>query len=454
MPPLTAALAATRFGLGARPGELEEIGASGPDWLLHQLEAPDHRHMARDLPPSEQVVRSLLAERQARRRAESLDPSAGARIDRTRREQRQELYARDVMARTAQGINTSTPFFEHLVHFWSNHFTVSATKAAVFNLAGPFEREAIRPHITGRFADMLLAVVRHPAMLLYLDNAQSVGPRSPAGKRRGRGLNENLAREIMELHTLGVQGGYTQEDVTNFAKVLTGWTIAGPRHRQNRLGAFQFEPLMHEPGAQRILGKSYAQKGAAQGEAVLMDLAHHPATARFIATKLARHFIADTPPPPLVDRLATAFLDSGGDLKVVAQALIRAPESWTPNAAKLKTPDELIISTLRALSLPVPEAKRLVSFYTLLGQRPFSAPSPAGWPDRAADWAGPDAIRKRLEWIHALALHAADRFDPRELAHSILGARLNARTADAVARASDRVQGLVLLLMSPDFQRR
>ena len=193
-----------------------------------------------------------------------------------------------------------------LVMFWSNHFCVSANKGPVRGMAGAYEREAIRPHVLGRFVDMLLAVERHPAMLVYLDNHVSIGPNSRAGLNRGLGLNENLAREILELHTLGVGGGYTQEDVTNLARILTGWTVANLANPVGEPGRFFFAPARHEPGAWTVLGKRYGEAGMAAGEAVLRDLARHPATARHIARKLARHFVSAEPPAALVARLTPA----------------------------------------------------------------------------------------------------------------------------------------------------
>ncbi len=208
-------------------------------------------------------------------------------------------------------------FVERLVWFWSNHFCISADN--IIAMVGPYEREAIRPHVLGRFADLLFAAESHPAMLFYLDNVQSMGVDSIAGINRDKGLNENLAREILELHTLGVRSGYSQTDVASFAKVLTGWTWIAPIEPAHG-GEFIFAKRLHEPGEQIVLGKRYAE-GAWIKVAVLADLAHHPATAEHIAQKLARHFVAEEPPPALIDRLAKTFNDSEGDLKEVAKSL-------------------------------------------------------------------------------------------------------------------------------------
>jgi uncharacterized protein (DUF1800 family) len=216
----------------------------------------------------------------------------------------QKTYRAEALARLQRAVIADCGFVERLVVFWSNHFCISANKGGLARMwAGSFEREAIRPHVLGRFSDMLKAVEQHPAMLFFLDNQQSLGPESRAGENRKRGLNENLAREIMELHTLGVGGGYSQDDVTSLARIITGWTFAGRLGQLGTPGTFVFNANAHQPGAQRLLGKIYENNGVAQGEAALADIARHPSTAKFIATKFVRHFVADDPPPALVARL-------------------------------------------------------------------------------------------------------------------------------------------------------
>jgi uncharacterized protein (DUF1800 family) len=351
---------------------------------------------------------------------------------------------------------------ERLVQFWSNHFAVSIDKIAVLGLAGCMEREAIRPHVLGRFGDMLLAVEKHPAMLLFLDNVQSVGPNSPAAQRgvRQLGLNENLAREILELHTLGVDGGYTQADVTSFAKVITGWSAGALRGRYARFdnnarpGEFNFRAIVHEPGPQTVLGKRYAQDGMAQGEAVLKDLAASPATAQHLANKLARHFIADDPPPAAVERLKRAYLRSGGDLSAVYVALIDSPEPWAAQASKYKTPTDYVQSVFRGLELPLPEGQKALGAFEALGQRQFSPGSPAGWPDRSADWDGSAALMKRIELANSIAQRIGNTRDAAALAGQLLGATLSEATAKSIARAESGVQALTLLLTAPEFLRR
>jgi uncharacterized protein (DUF1800 family) len=390
----------------------------------------------------------------------AIDPFAGAGLadtasmklrrskdnDRSRRQR----YFNEMDARYQWNIAEGGTFRERLVRFWSNHFTISWTALPpLLGVVGSYEREAIRPHIMGRFEDLLLAVTRHPAMLAYLDNRTSVGPNSQAGRNRKRGLNENHAREILELHTLGVDGGYSQNDVIALAKMLTGWTLERGR------AAFQFEPRIHEPGAKTLLGKRYGQKGEAQAEAALRDLARHPSTARFIATKLARHFEQDDPSPSLVERLADVFLQSQGDLAKLSEALIDAPELWKPELRKVKTPEELLISALRATGLPprLPE-NALLQSAKIMGQAPFTAPSPQGWPDRAEGWAGPAALKARIDWANRLAAGIPSMEAPARLAKKLLGPLVSPRTISAIANAESPKQGLVLLLMSPEFQRR
>ena len=296
---------------------------------------------ATPLAPSDEIFAALLAARQElkERRREAIEqssPDAKAAMN-VLREAYQPHYRAQVLARAQSAALTARPFGERLVHFWSNHFAVSADKGAIFGLAGTLENEAIRPHVNGRFVELLTAVEKHPAMIAFLDNQFSVGADSEAARfaaqrnaKRPFGINENLAREILELHTLGVDGGYTQQDVTSFAQIITGWSIGGGKGRLagGETGRFYFRDNLHEPGPKRFLGRVYAQDGYAQGEAVLADLAHHPSTAHFIATKLARHFIADDPPAAAVERLARAYLKSGGELPQVYAALIESPEAW------------------------------------------------------------------------------------------------------------------------------
>ncbi|MDG2533796.1 DUF1800 domain-containing protein [Sphingomonas sp. HITSZ_GF] len=378
------------------------------------------------------------------------------------REQRQ-YYVGMVSARALTAITSPTPFAERLVHFWANHFAVSADKLELVGLSGTLEFEAIRPHVMGKFGDMLNAVERHPAMLLYLDQAVSVGPNSAIAQRqRGRrsGLNENLAREIMELHTLGVRSVYTQADVTEFARAMTGFTVAGigrgpgARLTDGAPGSFYFADRLHEPGTRTILGKQWSQQGEHQAAAVLDHLATHPATAHHIATKLARHFASDDPPAPLVARLEKAFLSSGGDLPTVYRALIAAPECWAPKPAKFKSPWEWSISAMRALGTQQVQPQAVNGLMGQLGQPTWKPGSPAGWDDVAGAWAGPDAVMRRVEAAERMAARARDTIDARQRAAQLFPDALSAGTAQSIARAESPGQGLALMLVSPEFMRR
>jgi uncharacterized protein (DUF1800 family) len=298
---------------------------------------------------------------------------------------------------------------------------------------------------------MLHAVEGHPAMLFYLDNAASMGPNSTAGINRTRGLNENLAREILELHTLGVRTGYTQEDVVRFANVLTGWTFLSPIDNPEHGGEFSFNPRLHEPGAQKVIGKTYEDDGVEQGRAVLRDLAKEPATATHVAGKLARYFVADEPPAPLVERMAKTFLDSDGDLKEVAKALITAPEAWDPAQVKLKRPIEWVVAMVRATGLRG-DPERFMRGQALLGQPMWRPPSPKGFADDEATWI--DTMGARLDVANNFAELVAGRVDPDEIIGGVLASAVSPEVSEAVGRAETRQQALALLFMSADFQRR
>ncbi len=468
---LTAAIAANRFGLGARPGELAAIGNSGPDWLRAQLHGPAPQIAGEGLQSSASILTQIYDLRRTIR-AERLsgdgarDPAAGTAAIGAFKKLGQlvrPIYISEASARLRESVATDRPFLERLTHFWANHFAVSVDKSALPALAGSYEREAIRPYVLGSFTDMLLATERHPAMLLYLDNQMSMGPDSRAAHNiaqrnpeRKIGINENLARETMELHTVGVDGGYTQTDVTSFSEVLTGWSVAGPDGWRTgaQPGTFLFRAAMHQPGPKIVMGKRYPDTGYDQGVAVLRDLAGRPATARFIATKLARHFIADDPPAPAVDRIAAAFSESGGDLPTAYRALIDSPEAWKEPVAKYKTPSDFIVSSFRGLELPVKQDKAPVGLFQLLGQRIWAPGSPAGWPDRSADWNGASELLKRIEWADAVGQRVGPKRNAMELAPQLLGDALSAATRAAIAHAASAAQAIALLLACPEFMRR
>jgi uncharacterized protein (DUF1800 family) len=346
-------------------------------------------------------------------------------------------------------------FTERLVAFWSNHFCISANKGALARMwAGSFEREAIRPHVLGRFADMLKSVEQHPAMLFFLDNQQSLGPDSRAGQNRKRGLNENLAREIMELHTLGVGGGYTQDDVTALARIITGWTFAGRQGKLGEPGSFAFNANAHQPGPERLLGKIYDADGIAQGEAALADIARHPSTAKFIATKLVRHFVADEPPPQLVARLQGIFTATDGDLRAITIALVDADEAWRAPLTKLRSPYEFLVAAGRALGRVPDDPGLYLGALNTLGQPLWSPAGPNGFADTNAAWAAPEGMKLRLDVSAQIASRAGNTIDPRELLDLVAADAASEETRQAIERAESKQQALALLLMSPEFQRR
>ncbi len=498
--PMTALIALNRFGLGARPGDLSAASADPRGFLAQELKQGDAALLATDLPSSEEALVQVFGIRQRRkeerRRAaatagESVgqgakaaggkpsaprsgmqqdeganapaastagdmqSPKGDGRANRRALNPVQQSYRDEVIARLRKQTRAEAGFVERLVAFWSNHFAVSAAKGPLVRAAaGAFEREAIRPHVLGRFADMLRAVEQHPVMLFYLDNQRSMGPNSRAGRNRGKGLNENLAREILELHTLGADGGYSQADVTALARIITGWTFGGREGRGGEPGRFLFRPNWHETGAHRLLDKTYSETGLAQGEAALADLARHPSTARHIAAKLARHFVADAPPPPLVERLAAVFRETEGDLAAVSLALIQDDDAWRGPMTKMRTPAEFMIAIARATGF-LPERPQLIlSSLRAMGMIPWQPPGPNGFPDTADAWSSPEAMKARLDvsWRAAQQIKTVEQ--PLAVLDATVGSAASAETREAIARAESREQGLAILFMSPEFQRR
>lgn len=427
------AIAAIRFGLGPRPGELAHAGHDPRGWLLAQLAS---------VPP----VPAALA---------AAAPDAAAGLEATFLQQRtqpdpnpvQLAYRGFVAELVGYLAATETPFLERWALFWANHLSVSLRGGNTGALVGDYFLNVVRAHCLGKFQDLLLASARHPAMLRYLDNAQSMGPNSPLGQRSRRGLNENYARELMELHTLSPAGGYTQADVTELARLLTGWSAGNPGP-----APFVFRAAMHEPGARQVMGRAWPD-GEAGGEAIIAWLANHPATHRHLAGKLARHFVADDPPPEAVAAIAQRLAATGGDLKEAAKAVVTLPHAWAAPLSKLRTPLDYALACLRATGNPLPPGNRLGALF-ILGQPLFLAPAPNGWPDRADAWAGPEAMLRRIEWAGTLLRRLADPPDPRLLLDEVLGPLADADTRQAVTQAASARDGLAVLLGAPAFQRR
>ncbi|NGM18598.1 DUF1800 domain-containing protein [Roseomonas stagni] len=430
-------IAAIRFGYGLRLGEAPP--ANPEAWLIEQLDRPA-------APPEGLSLAEgirLRMEDQAARRAGQETPRAA-----NGRSALNDAVRNEGIAHAHRRLTTAQGFRERLVDFWMNHFTVSRRVGVIQPIIGAFERDAIRPHVTGRFADMVVAVARHPAMLVYLDNAGSIGPNSPTGQRRRRGLNENLAREVLELHTLSPAGGYTQEDVQAFARLLTGWSV----EFTNPPVGFVYRTAAHEPGAKVILGRRFGD-GEAEGEAALRFLAEHPATWRHLAVKLARHFVADDPPPAAVRALEAVLRETKGDLGATARALVRLPQAWDPPLAKFRAPADYVIAAARAIALPEDRADVIVSGMAALAQPLWTAPQPNGWPDTMAEWASPEGLMRRVDWAYNLA-GRAPRADARAVAETALGPLGKGETATAMARAGSVRDALTLLFGSPEFMQR
>ncbi|MXP64907.1 DUF1800 domain-containing protein [Roseomonas sp. M0104] len=432
--------AAIRFGLGPRPDQ--PLPSDPLAWLDAQLAGDDIAP-----PPPEGFEKAPDVAEGYRIWREH---SEASRAMRAPRDAVLALYRAEAASALGWRIDTPAPFRERLVDFWSNHFTVSRRAGhAVASVQGAYVREAIRPHVTGRFADMLVAVIKHPAMLSYLDQASSIGPNSPAGRKRGRGLNENLARELLELHTLSPAAGYTQADVVQCARLLTGWGI---ERSKEPVGAV-FRPANHEPGPKTVLGRQF-EEGPEAAEALLRFLADHPATQQHLATKLVRHFVADDPPPEAVSRIAAVLRDTGGDLRAVAMALPRLPGAWEPPLGKLRSPVDLVTATFRAGGASGADAGTAAySACALLNQPFWAAPQPNGWPDEASGWLGPEAAMQRLDWIYDAAGRLG-RLDPGQVLEASLGPLAPQETHDAVRRAGSMREALALIFASPEFQRR
>lgn len=481
-------IALNRFGYGLRRSERPPSDPRG--YLLAQLDAFDPLPAAianrPDMSgkPGEilEMIREFRRERQRQEGASEMsamsemdmqsgntsDPLNGLPPDIRQSYLNAGRFVREqVGLRTNLAVASDTPFIERLVHFWSNHFSVSAQKPGSHFQVANHEYDAIRPHVLGRFSDLLRAAVLHPAMLIYLDQFQSIGPNSPSQVQRGRrrqqgegrerGLNENLAREVLELHTLGVGGGYSQTDVQELARALTGWTISGIRRVERfsdaKPNGAAFVAVAHEPGERVVLGRRYGDQGAGQALSVLDDLAVHPSTAKFVATKLARHFAGDTPPSTLVSALEKDFLATGGDLASLTRTLIDAPEMWTPAPVKFRAPFEWLVSVLRVTGADNLNDRQLAGALDEIGQVPWRAPSPAGYDDIEGSWAGPDAIYRRVELAERIA-RGAPADDMMERAEAAFPDALSDHTRTWLARAESGNQALGLLLVSPEMMRR
>ncbi len=455
-------IAKNRFGLGINPRDNDSF--QNINWFEKQTQIYEAKPKAiKSSPNSKEIVRQYLEVQELKRKNKD-NPQVFKKEAKILR----DIYVAETNNRLNISVTTNAPFIERMVHFWSNHFAVSADKIEVRALAGAYESEAIRPNVLGNFRDLIRGVVTHPAMLAYLDQIQSIGPNSMAGQRRLKnnpdkeiGLNENLAREIFELHTLGVHGGYSQADVTEFAKALTGFSIANLKRNQfsrasNKveIGSFVFEPAAHEPGTRTILNKKYSQNGIEQAAAILEDISKHHSTAQNIAIKLARHFAGDNPPQSLINKLKQSFISSNGDLKSIYLTLINAPECWVTNNIKFKTPWEWLVSSLRAMGIDDTSRIDTPTVLENLGQVSWQPKSPKGFDDIEDAWAAPDALLRRAETANLIAKYFDAPLNPNLLAPKLLGNHLSEHTKIAISRAESAQSGIALLLICPEFLRR
>ena len=443
MSTLNAYIAATRFGLGPQPGELARIGGDPRAWLKAQIQPETSPAAFSRLPASTDIVLQIA---HARRAGSKAYQTAIEELSRA-------LAPAEFAARMTLATTSEAPFRERLMQFWCNHFTVSGVTPKVLPVVGAYEREVIRPRIFGRFEDLLFAAVRHPAMLMYLRNVYSFGPRSTLGKLI-KDFNERFAHAILAYHTLGPRGPYGQDDVRALASMLTGWTHGGIGGRGPHDGRFRFRPDGHEPGDKRFLGRRYAEAGVEEAERAISFLAGHGATARFIATKLARHFVADEPPPEVVYALSQVFAESGGDLAQVSTALVDLDAAWAAPLSKVKSPYDLVISTLRAISDQEGKPTALMRALREMGQQVYQAPTPAGWPDRGEAWLAGDALLSRIQWAREVASFMPRHVDPMALADVAIGPVAAPGALDVIAQAPSLETGVALVFASAEFQRR
>ena len=438
--------ALNRFGLGARPGESSSVDPRS--WLRRQINPAVALLNGADLPSAQSLVETIMENR-------ARDDKTAARKD--LRQFGRKTFGLEASTALGHAMTTDAPFAERLVRFWSNHLAVSTAGEPIVALsAGAYEREVIRPHVFGRFEDMVQASARHPAMLIYLDQVRSIGPNARAGRNNRRGLNENYARELLELHTLGVDGGYDQRDVEQLALILTGWTIGGYVRQRNKGPAkpFAFADAMHEPGFKTLLGRRYPEGGESEGTAAIANLCRQPSTARFIATKLVRHFVSDRPHPLDIDVIASVYLDTDGDLGEVSLALLDLDSAFYGADRKIRSPQEFVIAMGRSLGLSTVDRK-VVSALTSLRHTPWSPPSPAGYSDEVAEWGDPDGLLRRADLARMVTKRSRARLpDAGAFARDVMEVRDPALLNALLAEQSSAADQATLIFASPDFQWR
>ncbi|MFS8110268.1 DUF1800 domain-containing protein [Rhizobium jaguaris] len=499
-------MAVLRFGYGFRPGETPP---ADKDALLDPMRISDGNCLfpVGGIEARRQAIGNV-ADRLRDIRSSDIDDAAKRDEQKAIFKELQQSYQRDADARIAQAIFSPYGFYERLAAFWMNHFSVSVDKTQPMKLIVPlFEAEAIRPHIGGTFPDLLRSATQHPAMLIYLDQTQSLGPNSPAGIKRNKGLNENLARELLELHTLGAGSGYTQDDVRSAAMILTGITV------DRQAVEADFRKAAAEPGSHRVLGVSYGRTQRTERDylQLLNDLALNAKTAAHISRKLAIHFISDTPPQAMIDAMTQAWRKTDGDLMAVYGAMLDHPAAWTSEGTKARQPFDFIVAGLRALDLPKnaaagaivdpladdvdgaqamasdspstpgnnsatpdnapdpQEAKRRqaaidatfyvprgLGIYALqrMGQPVWRPPSPAGFPEGFDAWINAGELSERISWARRAISRYGKQNDPRQFLKETLADAARDDTIRVVAQAPNKMTGLTLVLASPEFNRR
>ncbi|WP_395402082.1 DUF1800 domain-containing protein [Pseudoduganella sp. UC29_106] len=430
-----------RLAYGPRPGDIERVTQMGVQrYIDEQLDPPPLpaalAQRLDGLQTQKLTAGQALEEFQQVRAMAKEDKDAAQDM---RRETVAKLVAETAEARLLRAVESPRQLEEVMVDFWFNHFNVFQGKGQDRVLVSSYERDAIRPHVFGKFRDLLAATAKHPAMLHYLDNWVS----------KADGLNENYARELMELHTLGVDNGYKQKDVTELARMLTGWTYA-PRRMVQRNETFVFDPKRHDNGTKQWLGMTIAPRGQAEGEMALDVLAAHPSTARRISAKLAQYFVADEPPPALVERMARTWRDTGGDIRSVLRTMFTSPEFMDQAAAnaKFKTPYQFVVSAARASAAPVTDVKPMLGTLSRLGQPLYGCQTPDGYKNTQDAWLNPDALSRRIAFATTLATNS----DAQAL-QAALGPAITPRTAALVAASPDKLRA-AMLLGGPDFMQR
>jgi uncharacterized protein (DUF1800 family) len=403
-----------RLGYGPRPGDVERVVALGVDHYIDVQLNPEKIRLPNELldrldtlTSQDMPVGDLLAEFvEVNKAAKGGDSQA---VDK-RKETLKLIAEQTAEERLARAIDSPAQLEEVMVDFWFNHFNVFEGKGQDRVFISSYERDAIRPYVLGHFRDMLGATAKHPAMLFYLDNWMSVAPgfQAPNGGGNGNqklnGLNENYAREVMELHTLGVDSGYTQSDVTELARMLTGWTY-NPQEIMKGGATFRFAPRRHDIGDKDWLGRHISARGQQEGELALDILAAHPATAQHISYQLAQYFVSDMPPPALVDRLAKRFLETQGDIREVLRALFASQEFWdsAKHGTKFKTPYQYVVSSARASGMNVANIRPLLGILRQLGMPLYGCQTPDGYKNTEDAWLNPDALMRRINFAAALA---------------------------------------------------